>query len=103
MNASYLGIPVGMKPLISYMVIQDLYTEENKHVFEEASPTLYLRRLLESEETPEHLPPPFFITHGTIDSLAPEKDAQVFFNELKKVREKHGGVNGDAYVSVTGG
>lgn len=100
----YLGVPIGVRSLVSMAVIQQVYREEIKHYWEEVSPTVHVRRMQNAAEAPNTPLPPYFISHGTLDSLASHTDAEQFFKEVSKLHDKFPGhVAKPCFVSLSGG
>lgn len=99
----YLGVPLGVRPLVSFTAMEAPYGEDTKHLYELISPTVHVRRLL-AQTTPPASFPPYFINHGTLDSLASYTDARKFYQEATKLWEKFPGqVPKPAMATMTGG
>jgi hypothetical protein len=84
---TFLGVKVGIRFLVSLFVMQELHTEETKHLWEEASPTFQVRRMLQSDTDPNL--PPYFMPHGTADALTAEKVSPSFW-EVSSFQNKPG-------------
>ncbi|KAH9257993.1 hypothetical protein BASA81_003556 [Batrachochytrium salamandrivorans] len=99
----YLGVPVGVRPLVSFLGMEAPYGDDSKHLYELISPTVQVRQLLAKDTAPTSFPP-YFISHGTLDSLASYTDANKFYQETIKLWEKFPGqVPKPAMATVTGG
>ena len=103
-EARILGLPVGIRGFASRVVLQVPFNQENIQVFNSASPTYRLKELLKSSNPPKISP--FFIPHGTMDTLAAYEDSKAFYDILQQYRSKTGtwkqGEN-DIFATVTGG
>ncbi|MDL4771443.1 MULTISPECIES: alpha/beta hydrolase [Thermomonosporaceae] len=66
-------VPMGATPLMERMVVKRSFHEEPE-VFADASPVTYLR-----EDAP-----PFFVIHGSRDSLIPVAEARRFVHKLRE-------------------
>ncbi|MFD0686553.1 alpha/beta hydrolase [Actinomadura fibrosa] len=66
-------VPMGATPLLQRMVLK-LPFEENREAYAKASPVTYVR-----EDAP-----PFFVIHGSRDSLLPVEEARRFVRRLRE-------------------
>ncbi|MBD2893730.1 hypothetical protein amrb99_26520 [Actinomadura sp. RB99] len=69
-------VPMGSTRLVEKMVVK-LPFEENREAYAKASPVTYIRKDA----------PPFFVIHGTHDSLIPVLEARRFVERLRDVSE----------------
>jgi len=99
----------GVRLFVSRVVMKERFSRDSKVKFDEASPLHHVRNALAGSTNPHICP--YFISHGTLDTLASYEDAKEFFDILQEIRKKftsndmvdvflpvEGGVHGYGYL-----
>lgn len=94
----------GFIKYLEFLVMQKKF-RDHADEFEQASPIAWLDAPKTSDR--DDIIPPFLVTHGTLDTLVPFQDSQLFYEQLAKYRARtsqRGTIAGvkDAFLRVDG-